>query len=205
MKKIERAILSVTDKTGIADLAKELAAMGVEIVSTGGTAKVIRDAGVEVKDVSSLTGFPEMMNGRVKTLHPKVHGGILAIRDNEEHVSQMKEHGIPSIDMVVVNLYAFEKTVAKEGVTLAEAIENIDIGGPTMLRSSAKNFRYVTVVVDPADYSTVLEEMKANNGATTLKTRFVLARKVFATTSSYDTAITKYLEGIDPDTDPYFK
>ncbi len=205
MKKIERAILSVTDKTGIVEFAKELKEMGVEIVSTGGTAKVIRDSGVEVKDVSELTGFPEMMNGRVKTLHPMVHGGILAIRDNQEHIAQMTKHGIPSIDMVVVNLYAFEKTVAKEGVTLAEAIENIDIGGPTMLRSSAKNFRYVTVVVDPSDYGKIVEEMKANQGATTLKTRFELARKVFATTSSYDTAITKYLETIDPDSDPYFK
>ncbi len=205
MKKIERAILSVTDKSGISEFAKALTEMGVEIISTGGTARVIRDAGVEVKDVSEITDFPEMMNGRVKTLHPKVHGGILAIRDNQEHVSQMEEHGIPSIDMVVVNLYAFEKTVAKEGVTLAEAIENIDIGGPTMLRSSAKNFRYVTVIVDPSDYEKVLDEMKANQGATTLKTRFQLARKVFATTSSYDTAITKYLETIDPDTDPYFK
>ena len=205
MKKIERAILSVTDKSGISEFAKALTEMGVKIISTGGTARVIRDAGVEVKDVSEITDFPEMMNGRVKTLHPKVHGGILAIRDNQEHVSQMEEHGIPSIDMVVVNLYAFEKTVAKEGVTLAEAIENIDIGGPTMLRSSAKNFRYVTVIVDPSDYEKVLDEMKANQGATTLKTRFQLARKVFATTSSYDTAITKYLETIDPDTDPYFK
>ncbi len=205
MKKIERAILSVTDKTGIVEFAKELRELGVEIVSTGGTAKVIRDAGVDVKDVSDLTGFPEMMNGRVKTLHPMVHGGILALRDNPEHVAQMKEHGIAPIDMVVVNLYAFEKTVAKEGVTLAEAIENIDIGGPTMLRSSAKNFRYVTVVVDPSDYGKIIEEMKANQGTTTLKTRFELARKVFATTSSYDAAITRYLDGIDPGSDPYFK
>ncbi len=204
MAKIKRAIISVTDKTGVADLAKALHEMGVEVISTGGTARVIREAGVPVKDVSELTGFPEMMDGRVKTLHPKVHGGILAIRDNKTHVSQMKEHGIPSIDMVVVNLYAFEKTVAKEGVSLAEAIENIDIGGPTLLRSSAKNFRYVTVVVDPDDYSQVLDEMKNNDGATTLATRFKLARKVFATTSKYDTAITKYLEGIDPEKDPYF-
>ena len=205
MQKIERAILSVTDKTGIAELARELSEMGVEIISTGGTARAIRDAGVEVKDVSDLTGFPEMMDGRVKTLHPVVHGGILAIRDNEKHAAQMKQHGIPPIDMVVVNLYAFEKTVAKEGVSLAEAIENIDIGGPTMLRSSAKNFRYVTVIVDPGDYEKVLQEMKTNQGSTTLKTRFELARKVFATTSTYDTAITRYLESINPDTDPYFK
>jgi len=204
MGKIKRAILSVTDKSGIQEFAKRLHEMGVELVSTGGTARTIRDAGVPVKDVSEITGFPEMMDGRVKTLHPKVHGGILAIRDNEEHVKQMEEHGIPSIDMVVVNPYAFEKTVAKEGVTLAEAIENIDIGGPTMLRSSAKNFRYVTVVVDPADYDRILKEMEENDGATTLKTRFELARKVFATTAAYDTAITNYLKKIDPDKDPYF-
>ncbi len=197
MSKIERAIISVTDKTGVAEFAKELAGMGVEIISTGGTARVIRESGVEVRDVSDLTGFPEMMDGRVKTLHPKVHGGILAIRDNEEHRRQMEENGIVPIDMVVVNLYAFEKTVAKEGVTLEEAIENIDIGGPTLLRSSAKNFKYVTVVVDPADYSKVLLEMKENNGTTTLKTRFELARKVFATTSRYDGAITTYLESVE--------
>ena len=204
MAKIKRAILSVTDKSGIQEFAKRLHEMGVELVSTGGTARTIRDAGVPVKDVSEITGFPEMMDGRVKTLHPKVHGGILAIRDNEQHVKQMEEHGIPAIDMVVVNLYAFEKTVAKEGVTLAEAIENIDIGGPTMLRSSAKNFRYVTVVVDPGDYDKILKEMEENDGATTLKTRFELARKVFATTAAYDTAITSYLKKIDPDSDPYF-
>ena len=198
MSKIERAIISVTDKSGVAELAKELAAMGVEIVSTGGTARAIREAGVEVRDVSDLTGFPEMMDGRVKTLHPKVHGGILAIRDNPTHRREMEENGILPIDMVVVNLYAFEKTVAKEGVTLDEAIENIDIGGPTLLRSSAKNFRYVTVVVDPADYPRVIAEMKENGGATTLKTRFELARKVFATTSAYDTAIADYLGRVEP-------
>ncbi len=205
MSKIERAIISVTDKSGIKEFAKALSEMGVEIISTGGTARVIREAGVEVKDVSDITGFPEMMDGRVKTLHPKVHGGILAIRDNETHVAQMKEHGIPRIDLVVVNLYAFEKTVAKEGVSLAEAIENIDIGGPTLLRSSAKNFRYVTVVVDPSDYELILKEMKENNGETTLETRFYLAKKVFATTSNYDKAISEYLNKIDPSSDSYFK
>ncbi len=205
MARIERAIISVTDKTGVAELAKALQDMGVEIISTGGTARVIRDAGVPVRDVAELTGFPEMMDGRVKTLHPKVHGGILAVRHNEAHVSQMKEHGILPIDMVVVNLYAFEKTVAKEGVSLDEAVENIDIGGPTLLRSSAKNFKYVTVVVDPADYPAVLQEMKDNGGGTTLATRFKLARKVFATTSRYDAAITNYLEGIDTGKDPYFR
>ena len=204
MTKIKRALISVTDKTGVAELAKELEDMGVEIVSTGGTARVIREADVSVKDVSGLTGFPEMMDGRVKTLHPKVHGGILALRDNAGHMQQMEDHAIPSIDMVVVNLYAFEKTVAKEGVSLADAIENIDIGGPTLLRSSAKNFRYVTVVVDPSDYSKVLGEMKANDGATTLTIRFELARKVFITTNKYDRAIAGYLEGIDSQKDPYF-
>jgi phosphoribosylaminoimidazolecarboxamide formyltransferase/IMP cyclohydrolase len=204
MTKIKRALISVTDKTGIAELAKELENMGVEIISTGGTARVIREADVSVKDVSDLTGFPEMMDGRVKTLHPMVHGGILALRDNANHRQQMEDHAILSIDMVVVNLYAFEKTVAKEGVSLADAIENIDIGGPTLLRSSAKNFLYVTVVVDPSDYSKVLGEMKANDGATTLTTRFELARKVFITTNKYDRAIVGYLEGIDPRKDPYF-
>ncbi len=203
MSKIKRAIISVTDKSGVQEFAKALQEMGVEIVSTGGTARVIREAGVTVKDVSELTGFPEMMDGRVKTLHPKVHGGILALRDNPEHVAQMKENGIPEIDLVVVNLYAFEKTVAREGVTLSEAIENIDIGGPTLLRSSAKNFKFVTVVVDPADYDKILKEMKENNGATTIKTRFELAKKVFATTSAYDAAISNYLESIDVDSEPY--
>lgn len=201
MAKIERAILSVTDKTGISELASELNIMGVDLLSTGGTARVIRDAGVPVRDVSDLTGFPEMMDGRVKTLHPKVHGGILAIRDNEAHRKAMEDNAILPIDMVVVNLYAFEKTVAQEGVQLADAIENIDIGGPAMLRSSAKNFRYVTVVVDPADYGRVLDEMKSNNNETTIATRFELARKVFATTAAYDTAITAYLKGIDPAVD----
>ncbi len=205
MAKIQRALISVTDKTGVAEFAKELEKLGVEIVSTGGTARVMRDAGVSVKDVSELTGFPEMMNGRVKTLHPKVHGGILAIRDNKEHVRQMEENGVPAIDLVVVNLYAFEKTVQKPDVTLAEAIENIDIGGPTLLRSSAKNFRYVTVVTDPGDYEVVLNEMRQNGGETTLETRFRLARKVFELTSKYDRAITEYLSKIDPSTDEYFK
>ncbi len=204
MIKIKRALISVTDKSGVAEFAKELEDMGVEIVSTGGTAREIRGANISVKDVSELTGFPEMMDGRVKTLHPMVHGGILALRDNVNHRQQMEEHSIMPIDMVVVNLYAFEKTVAKEGVSLADAIENIDIGGPTLLRSSAKNFRYVTVVVDPSDYAKVLREMKDNDGVTTLTTRFELARKVFMTTSRYDKAISGYLEGIDPLKDPYF-
>jgi phosphoribosylaminoimidazolecarboxamide formyltransferase/IMP cyclohydrolase len=196
MGKIERAIISVTDKSGIVGLANSLSGLGVQILSTGGTARALREGGISVTDISDYTGFPEMMDGRVKTLHPKVHGGLLGLRDNPEHVEMMKTHGIKPIDMVVVNLYQFEKTVAKEGVTLEEAIENIDIGGPSMLRSSAKNFRHVTVIVDPADYEIVLREMKKTGGETTLKTRFRLARKVFQLTHRYDGAISQYLETV---------
>ena len=194
MAKIVTAIISVTDKTGIVDFAEELSKFGVQILSTGGTAKVIRDGGIHVTDISDYTGFPEMMDGRVKTLHPKVHGGLLGLRDNPEHINMMEKYGITPIDMVVVNLYQFEKTVAKEGVTLEDAIENIDIGGPSMLRSSAKNFRDVTVIVDTADYSVVLKEMAQSDGETTLKTRFRLAGKVFRSTNQYDGAIADYLE-----------
>jgi phosphoribosylaminoimidazolecarboxamide formyltransferase / IMP cyclohydrolase len=197
MKKIQRAIISVTDKSGVVEFAESIERFGVEILSTGGTARAMRDGGVAVRDISDYTGFPEMLDGRVKTLHPKVHGGLLGMRDNPEHVRLMEAHGILPIDLVVVNLYRFEKAVAREGVTLAEAIENIDIGGPSMLRSSAKNFRDVTVVVDPSDYSVVLEEMAANDGSTTLETRFRLARKVFALTSAYDGAITRYLDSAE--------
>ena len=197
MSKIERAIISVTDKAGIVDFSKSLSEIGVEILSTGGTAKVIREGGIEVKDISDYTGFPEMLDGRVKTLHPKVHGGLLGIRSNSEHVKMMKENGINNIDMIVVNLYQFEKTIAREGVTLEDAIENIDIGGPAMLRSSAKNFQFVTVVVDPSDYEIVLKEMRENNGETLLKTRFRLAKKVFNLTHKYDGAISRYLEGVE--------
>jgi phosphoribosylaminoimidazolecarboxamide formyltransferase/IMP cyclohydrolase len=197
MSKIERAIISVTDKAGVVDFARSLAGFGVQILSTGGTAKAMRDGGVIVTDISEYTGFPEMLDGRVKTLHPKVHGGLLGMRSNQEHVKTMKKHGIKNIDMVVVNLYQFEKTVAKQGVTLDEAIENIDIGGPAMLRSSAKNFRDVTVIVDPSDYDKVLKEMKENGGATLLKTRFRLAKKVFKLTHNYDGAISRYLEGVE--------
>jgi phosphoribosylaminoimidazolecarboxamide formyltransferase/IMP cyclohydrolase len=197
MSKIERAIISVTDKTGVVDFARSIAGFGVQILSTGGTAKAMRDGGVIVTDISEYTGFPEMLDGRVKTLHPKVHGGLLGMRSNQEHVKTMKKHGIKNIDMVVVNLYQFEKTVAKQGVTLDEAIENIDIGGPAMLRSSAKNFRDVTVIVDPSDYDKVLKEMKENGGATLLKTRFRLAKKVFKLTHNYDGAISRYLEGVE--------
>lgn len=194
MSKIKTAIISVTDKSGIVPFAESLSRFGVKVLSTGGTAAALRQGGIEVMDISEYTGFPEMMDGRVKTLHPKVHGGLLGLRNNPEHVRMMATHGITPIDMVVVNLYQFEKTVAKEGVTLTEAIENIDIGGPSMLRSSAKNFRFVTVVVDPADYDKVLKEMAASDGKTTLETRFRLAKKAFRLTHEYDGAISRYLE-----------
>src|SRR5437660_1388109 len=177
--KIQRALISVSDKTGLVPFAKELAAMGVEIISTGGTAKLLQKEKVNVIEISQYTGFPEMMDGRLKTLHPKVHGGLLHLRDNPGHVAQAREHGILPIDLVVVNLYPFEATVAKPGVTLAEAIENIDIGGPAMVRSAAKNYESVTVVVEPADYDSVLETMRDNEGATTLKLRERLAIKAF--------------------------
>ena len=203
MRKAERALISLTDKSGIEDFARELEQLGIEILSTGGTAKKMRESGIKVKDVAEFTGFPEMLDGRVKTLHPKVHGGILAQKTNPDHVKQMEQHGLQAIDIVAVNLYAFEKTVANPACTLADAIENIDIGGPTMLRSSAKNFRDVTVIVDPADYPQVLKELK-EQGNTTLKTRFRLAVKVFELTSTYDTAITKWLKTVNVETNPYF-
>src|SRR5216117_3885529 len=193
-KTIQRAILSVTDKTGLADFARKLSAMGVELISTGGTANLLRDSGITVKDISELTGFPEMLDGRVKTLHPKVHGGILHRRENPSHRTAVAEHGIQPIDMVVVNLYAFEKTAAKEGVTFEELIENIDIGGPSMIRSAAKNFEDVTVVVDAADYGPVLEEARKNGACISRQTRAALARKAFATTAAYDGAISTTLQ-----------
>ena len=164
MVKIKRAIISVTDKTGVPEFAKELAGMGVEIISTGGTARVLKESGVDVVPISDVTGFPEMLDGRVKTLHPKIHGGLLGVRDNKAHAEAMTENGIKAIDMVVVNLYAFEDTV-KGGATFAEAIENIDIGGPSMLRSAAKNHAFVAAVTDPGDYESILEEMKSSGGA----------------------------------------
>jgi len=190
---ITRALLSVSDKTGLAAFAKELHDLGVELLSTGGTAKALREAGLPVIDVSEYTGAPELFDGRVKTLHPKVHGGLLQRRDDKEHLAQAKANDIPPIDLVVVNLYPFEQTVAKPDVTLEEAIENIDIGGPSMLRSAAKNHAHVTVVVDPADYALVIGEMKENNGNTTKGYREQLAVKVFLRTSSYDSAITNFL------------
>ena len=193
MTKIERALISVSDKTGVLEFAQALAGFGVEILSTGGTSKLLRDAGLTVKDVSEFTGFPEMLDGRVKTLHPKVHGGLLGMRSNPEHVAKMKEHGIENIDMVIVNLYPFESTVAREGCLLEDAIENIDIGGPTMLRSAAKNYPDVTVLVNAGDYAAVLAEMKASGGSVSPKTNFGLAVKVFQHTAAYDGAISNYL------------
>ena len=196
MTKIQRAILSVTDKTGLVDFARRLARLGVELVSTGGTARLLRDSGIAVKDISELTGFPEMLDGRVKTLHPKVHGGILHMRANPTHRTAVAEHGIEPIDMVVVNLYAFEKTAARPGVEFQELIENIDIGGPSMIRSAAKNFQDVAVVTSPADYTSIADELEKSGGELSSQTRWRLAQKAFATTAAYDSAIASTLERV---------
>jgi phosphoribosylaminoimidazolecarboxamide formyltransferase/IMP cyclohydrolase len=198
-QKIQRAILSVTDKTGLIDFARELATLGVELISTGGTAKALRDSQIKVKDISDLTGFPEMLDGRVKTLHPKVHGGILHRREDPKHVAAVAEHGIAPIDMVVVNLYAFEKTAAKPGVAFEELIENIDIGGPSMIRSAAKNFRDVAIVTSPADYDSIADELSRSGGTLSQETKWRLAQKAFATTAAYDSAIASTLEHIAAD------
>ncbi|MBP6030914.1 MAG: bifunctional phosphoribosylaminoimidazolecarboxamide formyltransferase/IMP cyclohydrolase [Sphingobium sp.] len=194
--KIGRALLSVSDKTGLVDLGKALAAHGVALVSTGGTAKALREAGLEVADIADLTGFPEMMDGRVKTLHPKVHGGLLAVRDNAEHVASMTEHAIEPIDLVVVNLYPFAQTVAK-GASREEIIENIDIGGPSMVRSAAKNHESVTILTDPADYARLIAEMAANDGATTYDFRRLCAAKAYAATAAYDGMIAHWFMTVD--------
>ncbi|HXG46528.1 MAG TPA: bifunctional phosphoribosylaminoimidazolecarboxamide formyltransferase/IMP cyclohydrolase, partial [Methylomirabilota bacterium] len=194
MAQIQRALLSVFDKTGLIPFARTLAEAGVEIISTGGTARALREAGLSVTDLSAHTGFPEMLDGRVKTLHPKIHGGLLYLRGNAEHESAIARHGIAPIDLVVVNLYPFEQTIARPGVSLGEAIENIDIGGPSMLRSAAKNHESVTVVCDPADYDAVAEQIRARR-ETTLELRRRLAAKVYARTAAYDGAIAKYLTG----------
>ena len=186
---IKRALLSVSDKTGLVDFARFLAAQGIEILSTGGSAKAIADAGIPVTEVSSHTGFPEIMDGRVKTLHPKVHGGLLAIRDDPVHQQAMSDHDIAAIDLVAINLYPFEETVVA-GANFATTIENIDIGGPSMIRSAAKNHAFVSVITDPADYAMVTDEMGANDNAVTTKTRIALAAKAFARTASYDAAIS---------------
>ena len=197
LRPVRRALLSVTDKTGLVEFAKALAGHGVELVSTGGTSKALRDAGLTVKDISELTGFPEMLDGRVKTLHPKVHGGILHMRGNPEHVAAVQSHGIEPIDMVVVNLYAFEKTAQKPGVAFADVIENIDIGGPSMVRSAAKNFEDVAIVTQVADYVALAEELKANSGSLSRATRWRLAKQAFAVTAAYDAGIATALESIE--------
>jgi phosphoribosylaminoimidazolecarboxamide formyltransferase / IMP cyclohydrolase len=193
---IRRALISVTDKTGVVEFAAGLGRFGVHILSTGGTAKMLRDRGVEITEVSDHTGFPEMLDGRVKTLHPKIHGGILGIRDNESHVKTMAQHRIEPIDMVVVNLYAFVKTIERPDCTLADAIENIDIGGPTMIRSAAKNNLYVAVVTDPDDYPAILEEMRRLDGRISRETSLNLACKAFCLTHTYDGHICDYLQGV---------
>jgi len=193
MTPVRRALVSVHDKIGVVEFCRGLAALGVEILSTGGTAKLLRDSGVKVRDVSEVTGFPEMLDGRVKTLHPKIHGGILARRDKAEHLAQLKAQGIEAIDLVAINLYPFEQTVAKPGTSLAEAIEQIDIGGPTMIRAAAKNWESVVVLVDATQYGPVLDELKRGNGTLSAETRFRLAREAFRRTAQYDAAIAAYL------------
>jgi phosphoribosylaminoimidazolecarboxamide formyltransferase/IMP cyclohydrolase len=199
MQKITRAVLSVSDKEGITDFAKGLRELDIEILSTGGTAKKLRDEGIDVMDISEYTGSPEILGGRVKTLHPKLHGGILALRDDEGHSKQMEENGIEPIDLIVVNLYPFEEVIKKEGTSLEEAIENIDIGGPTMLRAAAKNYRYVTLVTHPGDYKGVLEELNNNNGSVSVDTNFRLAIKAFSYVARYDAAISNYLGAVTAD------
>jgi phosphoribosylaminoimidazolecarboxamide formyltransferase/IMP cyclohydrolase len=196
-KQVRRALLSVTDKSGLVPFAKQLAELGVELVSTGGTARTLREAGLAVLDISELTGFPEMLDGRVKTLHPKVHGGILHIRGNAEHRAAVETHDIQPIDMVVVNLYAFEKTAANPTASFAHLIENIDIGGPSMVRSAAKNFEDVAIVTSVSDYEALAEELTANDGALSRETRWKLAKQAFAVTAAYDTAIANALEKIE--------
>jgi phosphoribosylaminoimidazolecarboxamide formyltransferase/IMP cyclohydrolase len=193
MAKIGRAIISVSNKKGVTEFARELHSMRVEILSTGGTAKTLREANIPVKDVSEHTGSPEMLDGRVKTLHPRIHGGLLSRRDNAKDREEIKKYGIDLIDMVVVNLYPFEETISRQGVTFSDAIENIDIGGPAMLRSASKNFQDVVVVVDPSDYEKIIQEMKSLNGDISYKTRLALAKKVFKYTSRYDGLIADYL------------
>jgi phosphoribosylaminoimidazolecarboxamide formyltransferase/IMP cyclohydrolase len=192
---MQRALISVSDKTGVVDFAKELLGFGIEILSTGGTAKMLSENGVTVKSVDRHTGHPEIMDGRVKTLHPRIHGGILAVRDNPSHQKDMKDNGIVPIDMVVVNLYPFVQTVSKPGVSIEEAIENIDIGGPAMVRSAAKNHAFVAIVVDPADYNTVADEIK-HSGEVSLELRKKLAVKAYRHTARYDTAIYEYLSKV---------
>lgn len=193
LRKIRRALMSVSDKTGIVDFARELKRFGVEIISTGGTASALREAGIEVRDVSDVTGFPEMMDGRVKTLHPKIHGGLLGVRNNSAHQSAMQKHGIEPIDMVVINLYPFEQTIAREGATLEDAIEQIDIGGPAMIRSAAKNFQDVAVITSPDMYRETVDRLKTHDGSLTLESRLQMANLAFIETATYDSNIWSYL------------
>jgi phosphoribosylaminoimidazolecarboxamide formyltransferase/IMP cyclohydrolase len=202
MTSLKRALLSVSDKSGLIELARALARYGTELISTGGTARSLREAGLAVTEVADYTGFPEMLDGRVKTLHPKLHGGILARRDLPAHTQAMNAHGIAPIDLVVVNLYPFARTVAQPGVALEEAIENIDIGGPALVRSAAKNYRHVAVVTDPADYGRVIEELASTHGAVGMELRFALARKAFAHTAAYDGAIANWLGALDENAQP---
>ena len=204
MEKAQRALISLTDKTDIVEFAKGLVELGIELVSTGGTAVTLRDAGLPVTDVSEYTGFPEMLDGRVKTLHPKVHGGILFRRENPDHVRQCEEHGIKPIDLVIVNLYNFARSAADPSHDLTAIMEEIDIGGPAMIRAAAKNLRHVTVVVDPEDYPNVLDELR-ERGNTKLVTRFALARKVFSHIVAYDATISRWLTGINSGKHPFFK
>jgi phosphoribosylaminoimidazolecarboxamide formyltransferase/IMP cyclohydrolase len=194
LRQIRRALISVSDKTGLTPFASELTKFGIRLISTGGTARALREAGLEVTDVSDITGFPEMMDGRVKTLHPKIHGAFLALRDDQDHVAAMRQHDIEPIDLVVVNLYPFEATIAKEGVALDDAVENIDIGGPAMIRSASKNWRDVAIVTDPAKYDEIIAEMRGSNGSLCLTTRQKLAAAAFVRTAAYDIAISSYLE-----------
>ena len=203
MKKIQRALVSVYDKTNLLEIANALAQRGVEILSTGGTARHLRDAGIEILDVSDYTGFPEMLDGRVKTLHPKIHGGLLADRDNAEHNTQAEAHDITAIDMVICNLYPFEATVAKPDVTLPEAIENIDIGGPTMIRAAAKNYRHVAVLTESSQYPQIIADLDASDGCLSEERRFELAKVAFAHTAHYDTAIAAYLTDVDSQPDEF--
>ncbi|MYG08154.1 bifunctional phosphoribosylaminoimidazolecarboxamide formyltransferase/IMP cyclohydrolase, partial [Candidatus Poribacteria bacterium] len=198
MKKVARALISTYDKTDLLEIATTLTQRGVEILSTGGTAQHLRDARINIVDVSDYTGFPEMLDGRVKTLHPKIHGGLLAERDNPEHNAQTEAHGITSIDMVICNLYPFEATVANPDVTLSEAIENIDIGGPTMIRAASKNYRHVAVLTNPSQYPQIIADLDANDGCLSEERRFELAKAAFAHTAHYDTAIAAYLTDDSP-------
>ncbi len=197
LSKIRRALISVSDKDGIVEFARSLKEMGVDIISTGGTLKTLRDSAVKARSISEVTGFPEILDGRVKTLHPKIHGGLLAIADDPAHLQQLKELDITEIDLVVVNLYPFERTINASGVSLDDAVEQIDIGGPTMLRAAAKNFKYKTVIVNPARYDAVLAELKQHDGAISEETRFTLAKEVFLHTSRYDSVISNYLSGLN--------